>query len=314
MAYPNPPGSAPNYAAATNAGGSRSDIEGVGNLKVGSILGVLDQLMIWVGFLVFFLIYSALANNVTVGTATTLPSWITVNTFYIGIGLLAGGLFIGLIGFIFFFLGFRAVKRGAPDFGAPTTLMIVGLVGYLMMAIGLVVIIGTIVSAINSAAAGTISSGSASLDLSALIGGIALIGFGAILGLVGVIGLVLGNWRAGTRYGESTLKVGAILSILPYVSIVGYILLLVGYSKAGSKLHSGWVPAGMGFGGPFAGAPAYAPMPGGQAPPWQPPPPPPSSAGTATHSERTGGPDPGPPEKTPCSGARRQGSRPPRPP
>ncbi len=253
---------------------SRSDIEGVGNLKVASLLGLIVQTMIWVGFAIFFLIYSALVNNSTVlgaGTPATIPGWITPNTLYIAVGMLAGGFVIGIISYIFFFLGFRAVKRGAPDFGAPTTLVMIGLFGFIMDALGLIIIVGTIVSAINNATSGALNQGNASLDISAIFGGIALIGLGSILALVGVIGLILGNWRAGARYGQSTLKIGAILTIIPYVSLVGYILLLVGYVQAGKKLQSGWIPMGMGaapmmapgYGMPPAapGAPAAGPAP-----------------------------------------------------
>ncbi len=257
MAYPSPPSTAPMYAATPPRASSPSDVEGVSHLKVGAILGIVVQAAFWVGFLVFYLIYNALSSTVSpYGTTSTIPSWITPNTFYLAVALLAGGLVLGIVSYIFFFLGFRAVKRGAPDFGAPTTMMIVGLVGYLLAVIGIVVIIGTIVSAINSATAGTITQGSAAIDISALIGGLALIGLGALLGLIGVIGLVLGNWRAGNRYGESTLKVGSILTILPYVSIVGYILLLVGYSKAGTKLRTSGIPSNM-----VAGASGAPPAP-----------------------------------------------------
>jgi hypothetical protein len=272
MGVPPPQGSYAAYAPPAAASSSQTDLQGIGHLKVGSILGLLVQVLLWVGFAIFYLIFNALRSTTTIyGTTSTLPSWITVNTFFAAIGLLAGGLVLGILSFIFFYLGFRTIKRGAPDFGAPTTLMLVGLIGFLMTVIGVLVIVGTIVSAINSAVAGTISSGTASVDISAILGGLALIGLGAILDLVGVVGLVLGNWRAGTRYGESTLRIGAILTILPYVSIVGYILLLVGYSKAGKKLQSGWAPAGP---VPMAPAGYYAPPPG-QQPPWQAPPPPP---------------------------------------
>lgn len=246
MAYPSPPSTGAMYAATPPRPNSPSDVEGVGNLKVGAILGIVVQAAIWVGFLVFYLIYHALSSTVSgYGTTSTIPSWITPDTLYLAVALLAGGLVLGMASYIFFYLGFRAVKRGAPDFGAPTTLMVIGLVGYLLAVIGIVVIVGTVVSAINSATAGGITPGSASLDFSALIGGVALIGLGGLLGLIGVIGLVLGNWRAGNRYRESTLKVGSILTILPYVSIVGYILLLVGYSKAGSKLQMGGISPNM---------------------------------------------------------------------
>ena len=270
-----PPGNFAGYAQPSTAMNTQSDLEGVGHLKIGSGLGVLVQALFWIGFAIFYLIFNALQSaSSSLGTtgSSTLPSWITVNTFYIAVAGIAAGLFLGIVSFIFFFLGFRAIRRGDPSFGAPTTLMIIGLIGYLMAAIGVVVIVGAIVSAINSAAAGMISSGSASVDLGAIIGGIGLIGLGGILSLIGVIGLVLGNWRAGSRYGESTAKIGAILSIIPFISIVGYVLLLVGYVRAGSKLRSGWAPSQPM--GQMAG-PGYYPPPGNMPPPGNYPPPPP---------------------------------------
>lgn len=232
--------------APPTATSTASDAEGVGFLKIGSGLGVVLQALIWIGFAIFYLIFTALnsaTNSLATTGSSTIPSWITVNTFYLAVGLIAGGLILGVVSFILFYLGFRAIRRADPSFGAPTTLMIIGLVGYLMIAIGIVVIVGAIVSAINAAAAGGISSGSAGVALSAILGGLGLIGLGGILGLVGVIGLVLGNWRAGSRYNETPAKIGAILSIPPFVSIVGYVLLLVGYVRAGSKIRSGWAPA-----------------------------------------------------------------------
>ena len=254
------------------AAASRSDIEGVDNLKIASLLGLLVQAMLWIGAGIFYLIFNALSSTATTfGTSTTtLPSWITVNTVYLALGLLAGGLVIGIVSYIFYYLGFRAIKRGAPDFGAPTTLVLIGLVGFLMIAIGIFLIVGAIVSAINDVANGTVGSGTAAISLSAIIGGGALAAFGAILALIGVIGLILGNYRAGNRYGQSTLKIGAILTILPYVSIVGYVLLLVGYMQAGKKLQSGWAPPVM--------TAMYAPPAGAPPQNWQSPPPPPPSS------------------------------------
>ncbi len=256
------------YAPPMNAPTSSSDVEGVGYLKVGSGLGIAVQTLFWAGFAIFYLIFLALestSSNIASGAAATIPAWITVNVFFLAVGTIAAGLILGVVSFVFFLLGFRAIKKGAPAFGAPTALMVVGLIGYLLATLGLVVIIGAIASAINAAAAGTVTAGTAAVALSTIFGGLALIGLGGLLGLIGVIGLVLGNWRAGSRYAESMAKVGAILSIVPFVSIVGYVLLLVGYARAGAKLQHGWMPSG--YGAPM-GMPAY------YAPAAVPPPPP----------------------------------------
>ena len=274
MAFPPAQGTAPPYTAPVATGPSRSDIEGVGNLKVAALLGLIVQAMIWIGVLIFDLIFSAVSNATTSVTGgSTFPGWITANTLYAAVGLLAGGLVIGIVSYIFFYLGFRAIRRGAPDFGAPTTLVMLGLIGFAMLALGIVVIVGSVLSAVNSATSGMVSS----ISIGGLLGGLALIGLGGLLALIGVIGLILGNWRAGKRYDETSLKIGAILTIIPYLSIVGYILLLFGYMRAGKKLQSGWSPPVLGMGMPY-GAPGMAPgypmgAPPMAAPTFQSPPP-----------------------------------------
>ena len=270
-----PSGSAVAYAPPPTAASAPSDAEGVGYLKVASALGVGTQALFWVGFAVFYLIVMSLESTVssfgTAGTSSVIPAWITLNTFYLATGLLVGGLVLGIVSFVYYFLGFRSIKRGAESFRGPTALMIVGLVGFLLTTLGIVVILGSIASAIHAAAAGTVAAGSASLDLNAILGGLGLIGLGAVLALLGVLGLVLGNWRAGTRYASTLAKVGSILSIVPFVSVVGYVLLLVGYTDSGSKLRNGWVPPTDALGSlPPSG---YYPPPGGYPQPGSFPPP-----------------------------------------
>jgi hypothetical protein len=263
MAFPPAQGVAPPIVPSSTASVSQTDIDGVSQLTIGSILGLIVQALTWIGFALVYLIFRAATTVVSgAGGVSSLPGWITVNTVYLAVGMLGGGLVLGIVAYIFFYLGFRAVKRGAPDFGAPTTLVAIGLIGYLLTAIGLFVIVGTIATAVSSAAA---NPGTASLDVGAIFGGIALIGLGAILSLIGVIGLILGNWRAGTRYEQSTLKAGAIITIVPFVSIVGYLLLVIGYVQASGRLKKGWSPRPA-YAGNVYPAPMYPPSPMAPAP------------------------------------------------
>jgi hypothetical protein len=212
-------------------------MDGVGTLKVGSIMGVINQALFWGGLLLFILVFEALTSATTTGTSVVYPGWITVNTIYIMLGMILGGAAISIICYIFFFLGFRKVKQVAPEFGSVVILMIIGLIGFIMIVGGFGLIIGTLVNAIANA------SSSTTVSLGALLAGVALIGFGGLLSFIGAIGMCLGNWRAGKRYDESMTKIGGILVILPFVSIIGYVLCLVGYSAAGKKLAQGWQPA-----------------------------------------------------------------------
>jgi hypothetical protein len=53
-----------------------------------------------------------------------------------------------------------------------------------------------------------------------------LLGVVGIVALVGTIGIIIGLWRIGVRYGETNIKIWAVLFIIPYVSIVGALLTL----------------------------------------------------------------------------------------
>ncbi len=56
---------------------------------------------------------------------------------------------------------------------------------------------------------------------------IAPIILGAIFIILGYIGIILGLWKIGTRFNDALMQVGSILFIIPYVSIIGGILVYV---------------------------------------------------------------------------------------
>ena len=78
-----------------------------------------------------------------------------------------------------------------------------------------------------------------------LIVGFFLMGIAGIVALVGSIGgVVLGLWRMGTRYGESTLHISAIFYIIPFLQLIGAILLIVGTGSAIGKVRNAAPTAG----------------------------------------------------------------------
>ena len=60
-----------------------------------------------------------------------------------------------------------------------------------------------------------------------MIGAAGISLLGALLALIGLIGIWLGLWRLGTRYDTVLFKVGMVLSIFPYINLVGYILIII---------------------------------------------------------------------------------------
>ena len=123
-------------------------------------------------------------------------------------------------------IGFASLARVLSGESTPAALAIVALVGLIMVWGG----IGLFLDALNSAlrcAAGAQPIPNSCLLTGTLYGSIALLAIGGILGLIGYIGVLIGLYRIGDAYRDSTIKVGTILLIIPYVSLAGAIL--IGY-------------------------------------------------------------------------------------
>lgn len=162
--------------------------------------------------------------------------------FYVIGAITAVGFFIGAASW---WLGHRAfvdLKPADSNFNTPAALTLVGLVGLVLLGLGYLVFLGELGSLVQC-----VGTGSGNLtptpncftgQLGALLGALALLGIGLILALIGVIGYILGLWRVGTRYQETLIQVGAILTIFPVLNFIGYILLLVGISNAQAKIEA----------------------------------------------------------------------------
>lgn len=129
-----------------------------------------------------------------------------------------------------------------PGFGTPATLVLLGLIGFVMVALGFFLLIAELGNIVNCAGGlnfnNTTNPSCVTNTLGALLGSLALLGLGAVFAFIGLIGYIWGFWRVGTRYDETVMKVGAILTIIPYVNIVAYILILVGIGSAERKIDA----------------------------------------------------------------------------
>jgi hypothetical protein len=126
--------------------------------------------------------------------------------------------------------------------------MLVLIIGVLIVAGGAVSLLNnlptTIANAISSANCtgiygGTTCTPSAAFfnQFSSVFAYIGLILLGGILSLIGYIGgLILGLWRVGSRYNQTTLKIGAIFQIIPLLQLVAPILIILGANDAKNTL------------------------------------------------------------------------------
>lgn len=204
----------------------------LGRVRLAAVVGLAASIAGIVSLVVFeaavppFTATGSLSSNGT-GPGTTFnfafPSTIVV---FAVIGLVAV-----VSEYLLFWSGFRALSPDAPEFSTPSTLALFAVVGVTIAILGALVVLYALAQA--SPCFTSVSPGSSPCFLTGgFWAGIAGLALGGILGLIGVIGVLIGIWRLGTRYDNVLLKVAAVLLIVPYVSVAGDILLLVGAGQA----------------------------------------------------------------------------------
>ena len=124
---------------------------------------------------------------------------------------------------------FRLLTPSEPRLRTPAELSIYALVGVLLIPAGLFGLYYGSMCAANTSShlAGCAIAGYAVAALALAIGGVAVI--------IGYIAWLLGLWRVGTHYHERMFKIGMVLTVLPYLNVVGYILFIIASRKIGSE-------------------------------------------------------------------------------
>jgi hypothetical protein len=145
---------------------------------------------------------------------------------------------IELVGLIVLTLGFRGLaKVDSPRFHISTPFMVVLIVGLLFVAGGAVPLLNSIPNMIAAAPTSGTPSAAFFNQFNSVLAYFGLILLGGLLTLIGYIGgLILGLWRVGSRYNQTTLKVGAIFQIIPLLNVVAPILILLGANEAKNML------------------------------------------------------------------------------
>jgi hypothetical protein len=138
-------------------------------------------------------------------------------------------------GMVLLWTGFRGLSRGgAGEFSLPSKLTLVAVVGLAVLIPGMLVFYSTIGAVMASL--GQQGAARASGALGSLAAGGVLLLIGAVLVLIGYIGgMILGLWRVGGSYGQTVLKVAAILTIIPFLGLIAPILVLIGVNSAKVK-------------------------------------------------------------------------------
>lgn len=148
---------------------------------------------------------------------------------------------ITLFGLYMLYRGFSTLKLLSPEFSLGKTGTVLEMVGMVLVVLGTIGLLATILPLVNLGN----SSASTSLvqsQIGALLGLAALVLIAGIILLIGVIMALIGIFRVGSRYDNTVVKVGAILTL--FLGIIGTILLYIGFTDIINKLKRNIEQAG----------------------------------------------------------------------
>ena len=177
------------------------------------------------------------------GNATSMQALAAIAPVFQGLTLLLPiSVSIELIALAVLTLGFRDLgKVDRSRFSTPSTLMLVMVAGTFVAAAGGLLVFSAITGYFTMASNQQIlQPGGAMASVGSIFLGVVVVLIGGILSLVGLVGgLMLGLWRAGSRYNETLLKLGAIFVIIPFLNFVAPILVIVGAHGAKGRVAAG---------------------------------------------------------------------------
>lgn len=138
-------------------------------------------------------------------------------------------------------VGFWELKKVDRRFSVPSIMVIVAIIGGALAVVGLIPFFGSIANIIAQGPTASAPGPSAALAsaLASLIVSFILLAVGCLLTLIGFLGgQLLGLWRAGNRYNETLLKVGAIFAIFPFLNLIAPVLVIVGANQSKNRLRA----------------------------------------------------------------------------
>ncbi len=213
---------------AVRAGGSPDERSGASRIKWGALLGILGLLLAVVGVMIVILDVGLGVTNITASGYVSL-----LHTILLGVVLVVVGVFLAFLSFILYTAGFASLRRADGRFRTPMVLCVIGILGIALIGGFVIIYAASINSAINCPS----SDSTCQNNATSLTHGEVGIGYiGGLFGFIGLIGAILGLYRFGSKYSSSITKVGAILYIIPIVSVLAPILVFVGAHQVQKKL------------------------------------------------------------------------------
>jgi hypothetical protein len=163
-------------------------------------------------------------------------STIAFGALFVVVVLVSGAVEIAVI--LLLRTAFHGLKSVDARFSTPSTLTLMLVVGFILILVSLYPLLLGVGSQLDCLANAKNTLAGSCPPGGYFLAAIALIGIGGLIAFIGFIGMLLGIWRLGSRYNNDLFKVGAILLIIPVLSVVGAILVLVASSSERDRVSA----------------------------------------------------------------------------
>ncbi|BBD73658.1 hypothetical protein HS1genome_2047 [Sulfodiicoccus acidiphilus] len=241
---------------------SQLEIKGISDLKTASLISIVSAVLSIPLYLI---------TRIAPLLVPTIPSPMSFRTIAaqlpLVVLLLAISLALGLAYIVLLRRGFSSLVRAGRNAGVGvtgTSLYVVGLV-LVFLGVGLIILLlfvvlgasGRMTTGITAPQTSILTSGttipiglpSSNVPVRAqllgpILGGVVLLVVGALLSFVGEVLVLVAFFNLGSYYSEGLVKVGAILTIIPFVNVVAPFLLYFGLGNVQDKLRATPQPGG----------------------------------------------------------------------
>jgi uncharacterized protein DUF973 len=197
------------------------------SVKVAGIIGIVGAILGWV--VIVFNATTSITSTAVTKDASGTPH-LNISTSTIEFLLLIAGLavLLEIVQLLYFLSAFRQLRQYDGSFQTPGTLLWLALIGLPLLFLALGLLLNSVIAlanCVNVLPAGASANSFCSSQLAAA-GELAIfLLLAAILALIGWVALLIGVWRLGDHFPNSHFHAAAILLIIPFLSVVGFILI-----------------------------------------------------------------------------------------
>lgn len=166
---------------------------------------------------------------------------INLSGLYLVAALAVVGLVFSLLELWLLRSAYRTLEDTDDRFSTPAKLTLLAMISIVLLVLAALGILDELYQAAQCAGPGNPITSSC-INAGAILGLAGLVVVLAIITFVGYIGLLIGIWRLGSRFDNGLFKAGAILLIFPVLNLIALILILVAARSEEESLGSSTPP------------------------------------------------------------------------